>query len=107
MLAHFWEAAWSAGDGETQIKTTKEIDQDKLVSLYTDHNFVTSYTLDKIAAVLESPEATPNATRPAPKPKHTAATAHRDHARSASSQQPRTQHGGRVAATRARHDKGH
>jgi hypothetical protein len=98
MLAHIWEAAWAAGDGDTNIGGLEEISQDDLVALYTNHEFVPSFTLDRIKPVLQNP-AGPHApiTRTSD-----GIAAHRRRAPAAADRAPRTVHGTRVAAQRAR-----
>jgi hypothetical protein len=100
MLAHIWESAWAVGGGDGNITKLEAVSQDDLVSLYTEHNFVPSFTLDKIKPVLENPSSV-RTTEPAA-PTQDGRGAHTGDGRHASKQPPRTAHGRQVAKPRAR-----
>lgn len=98
MLAHIWEAAWTAGDGDNKISELGEIDQDKLVKLYTRHDFVPSFTLDQIEPILKNPDAPSTAgTNGAKLPEsHDGTGASKGHAPGASKGKARTAIGRRI-----------
>jgi hypothetical protein len=57
-LAHLWQAAWRAGDGDHNVRAvTEPIDPDRLAEIYRDEylddRFLPSYTLNQIGAVLK------------------------------------------------------
>jgi hypothetical protein len=51
-LAHLWDAAWKAGGGDHTIKSLNAIDPEALLTLYSDHGFMPSKTLDQIGPLL-------------------------------------------------------
>ncbi len=52
LTAAIWESAWNVGKGDTTINSTRQINQDKLVEIYTDEDFLPSRTLLHVAEVL-------------------------------------------------------
>jgi hypothetical protein len=51
-LAQLWDSAWQEGNGDTTIRSTTAIPQERLEALYQDPNFLPSHTLDTIGAIL-------------------------------------------------------
>lgn len=51
-LAHLWNSAWVAGDGDHTIKHLDAIDTQDLIDLYSDRTFLPSHTLDEIGPIL-------------------------------------------------------
>ncbi|MFY9956443.1 hypothetical protein [Bradyrhizobium sp.] len=51
-LAQLWDSAWQEGNGDTTIRSTTAIPQERLEALYQDPNFLPSHTLDTIGALL-------------------------------------------------------
>lgn len=56
-LAHLWDSAWKAGDGDANIKTLTAVTDQALSKVYLDHDFIPSVTLDGIQEVLDVPPA--------------------------------------------------
>jgi hypothetical protein len=99
MLAHIWETAWKAGGGDANIAELGEVGQTDLVDLYTSHDFMPSFTLDRIKPILEKGSA-PAAGGTPPSGGHAP-----HHA--AGGRRPLTAHGRTVAARRARSGQRH
>jgi hypothetical protein len=52
LLGALWESAWTAGQGETKIKSDTKITQTAAIALIDNPNFLPSKTIDQIAAIL-------------------------------------------------------
>ena len=53
LLGVLWESAWAAGDGETNVKSTRGLSQDEAMAIVKDPDFVPSMTVDRIGSVLQ------------------------------------------------------
>lgn len=56
-LAHLWDSAWKAGNGDDNIKTLTVITADALRKKYLSHDFIPSVTLEGIEEMLDAPPA--------------------------------------------------
>jgi len=70
LIAVLWESAWAVGDGERNVRATRELTQDEAMAIVTDPEFVPSLTVDRIGSILkrQSPETAPAAS-PTPPPR--------------------------------------
>jgi hypothetical protein len=55
LLAVLWENAWALGEGETRVTSTAALTQKKAMSLCAKSDFLPSFTVDTIGAVLKHP----------------------------------------------------
>jgi hypothetical protein len=52
LLAVLWESAWLVGDGETNVKSTRALSEDKAMEICADPDFIPSVSIKKIGAYL-------------------------------------------------------
>jgi hypothetical protein len=55
LLAVLWENAWALGQGETRVTSTAALTQKKAMTLCAKSDFLPSFTVDTIGAVLKHP----------------------------------------------------
>lgn len=53
LLAVLWESAWAAGEGETNVRSTRALTEPEAMEIVTHPEFVPSTTVDKIGALLK------------------------------------------------------
>jgi hypothetical protein len=52
LLAVLWESAWSLGDGEKNVTSTRALKESQAMKICADEKFVPSVTIDKIGPLL-------------------------------------------------------
>jgi hypothetical protein len=61
LLAVLWESAWEAGDGESAVRSTKALTEDKAMEICADRDFLPSLPIGGIGAKLQRHQLQPHA----------------------------------------------